>query len=249
MQADMKILDYVDGNVVGHEKLKYFELTSVNHSFSQVQQEANPPQSLNKQCTASSLNGLFLEDYCTNENILLQGVPVAVPAVPHQPIPLSIIDPCTSTNNSKKENDPCKTIQSENITVVRIDDDNAPLYVNAKQYHRILKRREARAKLEASGRLPKYRQKYLYESRHKHALNRRRNSNGNFTKSLNSTTGDDDTFENSRDTNGLRHRRTSKNSAMFINDTPTKYAKISIRAPDENFYMYYSLNTDHHEIL
>lgn len=57
-----------------------------------------------------------------------------------------------------------------------------PLYVNAKQYHRILKRRQARAKLEALGRIPKERQKYLYESRHRHALNRQRGSGGVFIK-------------------------------------------------------------------
>ncbi|WAR21684.1 NFYA-like protein [Mya arenaria] len=62
-----------------------------------------------------------------------------------------------------------------------------PLYVNAKQYHRILKRRQARAKLEAMGRIPKERQRYLYESRHQHALKRQRGSGGIFVNNPNGT--------------------------------------------------------------
>ncbi|KAK3704428.1 Transcriptional activator [Vermiconidia calcicola] len=105
--------------------------------------------------------------------------------------------------------------------------EESPLYVNAKQFHRILKRRMARQKLEEQLRISsKGRKPYLHESRHNHAMRRPRGPGGRFLTAEEVSqmeAGGTLTFsENAAPTNGSATKRKAGN---LKSETPTKRFK------------------------
>ncbi|KAI3959491.1 hypothetical protein MKW98_019081 [Papaver atlanticum] len=152
----------------------------------------------NGQCVSAQSDITFgKQGEAQNKSILSLGTPEFV--FPHQVdyahsvarLPYPYIDPyysgiVTSYGPQAIIHPQVMSVASARVPLPLDLAENEPMFVNAKQYRAILRRRQSRAKLEAQNKLIKDRKPYLHESRHLHALKRARGSGGRFlnTKQL-----------------------------------------------------------------
>ncbi|XP_022766940.1 nuclear transcription factor Y subunit A-10-like [Durio zibethinus] len=101
--------------------------------------------------------------------------------------------------------------------------EDGPIYVNAKQYNGIIRRRQSREKAVLQNKVPKARNRktYMHYSRHLHAMRRPRGCGGRFLnlKSLNG--GKDGTEMKKAAEVQLSHRTRSQNSEVLQSDSGT----------------------------
>ncbi|XP_039059027.1 nuclear transcription factor Y subunit A-2-like [Hibiscus syriacus] len=98
--------------------------------------------------------------------------------------------------------------------------EEGPIYVNAKQYNGIIRRRQSRAKAVLENKLTKVRnvRPYMHHSRHLHAMRRPRGSGGRFLNTR-SSSSEKDGIGNKKAARGLITNPTGSSDSGTMNSS------------------------------
>lgn len=97
--------------------------------------------------------------------------------------------------------------------------DDGPVFVNAKQYHGIIRRRKSRAKAELRQKLTTNRKPFLHLSRHLHAMRRPRGCGGRFLNTKKTDEGKDGNNSKTTGVGQLCQSTGSQNSDVLQSDS------------------------------